>query len=142
MNIILNPNNSEIRKFKIFPHWKQETKEYYEVFIFDSLNSMYEYYQYTGGYAELDFLAICRDLDIYKGDIPLNKIGEILIPVSELKPQIISHECGHVVFQYIRKIHQEKMWTYLNEDKTIWKMEEMYCQILEELVKQFYQELD
>ena len=34
MNTILNANNYEIKKFKIFPHWKIETKEYYEVFIF------------------------------------------------------------------------------------------------------------
>lgn len=128
-------------KFKIYPYWKMKTKEYYEVIIFPTYKSMYKYYKDTGGYQDLDFSAICRDLEIYKGDIPSNKIGEILIPKSKCKTSIITHECGHATFQYLRKINQEKMWTYLSEDKRIWNMEEMYCQILGELSRQFVLQL-
>jgi len=128
-------------KFKIYPHWKMKVKEYYEVFIFSTYKDMYKYYLDTGGYEDLDFIAICRDLEIYKGDILSNKIGEILITKGDCKTGIITHECGHAVFQYLRKINQNEMWTFLSEDKKFWKMEEMYCQILGELTKQFVNKL-
>jgi len=125
-----------INAFKIYPHWKLKTDEYYEVFIFDSHKSMYEYYNNTGGYQECDFDGICRDLEIYKGEIQFNKIGEILIPIKKCNINVITHECGHAVFQYMRKINKEDMWKYIDENNC-WKGEEMYCQLLGEMMSQF-----
>ena len=125
-----------MHKFKIYPHWKMKTKKYYEVIVFPAKEEMYEYYKNTGGYEELDFDAICRDLEIYKGDIPSNKIGEILLTRNSCRTGIIAHECGHAVFQYLRRIHQEETFADLSEDKKIWKAEEMYCQILGDLTMQ------
>jgi len=131
-----------IHTFKIYPHWKMETEKYYEVFIFQNHEQMYKYYKETGGYQPLEFNAVCRDLKVYKGDIPENKIGEILVPKCKCNIELITHECGHVVFQYIRRIHKDKMWIYINQEDNSWKMEEMYCEILGELVKQFMNELN
>ncbi len=96
-------------KFNIYPYWKMKVQKYYEVIVFYKYDEMYKYYLDTGGYEDQDFIAICRDLEIYKGDIPSNKIGEILIIKDDCKTGIITHECGHAVFQYLRKINQNEM---------------------------------
>lgn len=129
-----------IKTFKIYPHWKAKTNDYYQIYIFLNYKEMYNYYIETGGYHELNFKAVCRDLKTYKGIIPTSKIGEILFVKEECKISIITHECGHAVFQYLRKIYKEKIWTYLDSKNNIWKCEEMYCQILEGLIDQFIKE--
>lgn len=128
-----------INKFKIHPD-KTRYKYYYEVIIFENYNEMYKYYKETGGYQELDFVAVCRDLEIYKGKIPQNKIGEILIPRYKCKQGIITHECGHATFQFLRKVMKEDTWQ-IDKESLHWGCEESYCKILGDLTKQFTNEL-
>jgi len=125
-----------IKVFGIYPHHIKKTDKYYEVFIFNSHDSMYNYYNSTGGYEKCDFNAICRDLEIYKGNIPLNKIGEVLIPIEKCNINIITHECGHAIFQYIRKISKIDTLNCVNNNY-YWKDEEMYCELLGEIISQF-----
>jgi len=128
--------NGLLKIFKIYPQQMQRNDKYYEVFIFNSHESMYVYYNNTGGYRKCNFDAICRDLEIYKGDITLNKIGEILIPIEKCNINVITHECAHAIFQYMRKFGKIDILGYIDENNC-WKGEEMYCDLLGKTVSQF-----
>lgn len=133
-------------KFKITP-FQEGGDKFYEAIIFPTLEAMYKYYKDTGGYQELDFIAVCRDLEIYKGDIQKNKIGEILFSKDSYDYETIIHECGHATFQFIRKEMKNNMWTFDNKNNTslynmYWDGEEFYCKILGNISKQLIDKLN
>lgn len=129
--------SKEITKFRIYIP-KTIHRNYYEIFVFKTYKDMYEYYKNTGGYQDTDFAAICRDMDIYKGNIPKSKIGEILITKKGCKMGIITHECGHMAFQVIRRHMKESMWTTKDHK---WEGEEFYCYFLGEFSRKFVNSL-
>lgn len=130
-----------MKSFKIYPHYKEKTNKYYEIFVFDDYDSMYTYYKNTCSNIDVKFGAVCRSFEIYDCGINKNnKIGEILIPLKNCRTGVIAHECGHAAFQCMRKISDYEILDHIDKH-LCWSGEELYCTILGELSKQFVNNL-
>lgn len=127
-------------KLKIEP-----TGHFFKIHLFDTANEMREYYdefcRKTGQEAgPMDFSAITMPCEMYKGDMLLDQIGDILFSKQNLGVGVIVHELGHAAFHYDRVVNQNKKakygeWCGEEEERYLYTLTQMVA----DLVRHFHE---